>query len=397
MLLRESVSAFTDATIIVNERSETLKESLPMLLHRFRSPLGHHATVRTDPASSLRSLATDKCLRSSNISIELGDEKNVNKNPISEKGIEELRSEIVKLQPQGGKISPLVLSQAVSNLNSRIRQNKLSAYEVWTARDMSTGAVLKLNDTELIKNKVKQRMKDHAPSAKYKARGHTQTPPITCKRGDIVYLIVDRDKSRSRDKYLVVDVNKDYATVQKFTGLQFRARKYRVKLTDIITVPSISSPSPLHTPDQTAESSSDDSEYEVIDTRDAVENQPDQTDQIVDERSDDESEDEITFSDLLPRSLQGENQRENRRQRIITTPRYLEDYIDPDSLDLSGSLDGNEFIDVYPTVNTSESSVASQESDEEKEKKDCVVEQIPENVEVKERPKRNLSTVDYKE
>ena len=64
-----------------------------------------------------------------------------------------------------------------------------------------------------------------------------------------MYLYSDRDKSKARDKYLVVDEDDNYVTTQKFTGLQFRSRKYRVKPTDIITVPSNQLPVP-HTPIQ---------------------------------------------------------------------------------------------------------------------------------------------------
>ena len=41
-----------------------------------------------------------------------------------------------------------------------------------------------------------------------------------------------------RDKYLVVQIDDDTAQVQKFVNNQFRSRKYKVKLSDIMIIPS---------------------------------------------------------------------------------------------------------------------------------------------------------------
>ena len=45
-------------------------------------------------------------------------------------------------------------------------------------------------------------------------------------------------KSRSREKYLVTEVEGQHAWVQKMIGKCLRARKYRVKLVDVIIVPT---------------------------------------------------------------------------------------------------------------------------------------------------------------
>ena len=236
LLIREDISSFTDATFVNNEQADTLRDGIIVIMSRLRSPLGPKATIRTDPATALRSLVNDRCLSGLNLEIELGEPKNVNKNPIAEKGIQELEAEFVRLKPLGGKVSEALLAQAVSNLNSRIRQNKLSSFEVWNRREMTTGNPLSLSDKELIDLKQQQRESHHHSSAKYKARGKDQEVKAEVTIGDIVYLYIDKSKLRSREKYMVTKVTGDDVFVQKLTSNQLRGRVYKVKRTDIITV-----------------------------------------------------------------------------------------------------------------------------------------------------------------
>ena len=242
MIIRENISSFTVGMIIPNEKAESLQDSITTLMCSLRSAISPSTTIRTDPASGLRSLINNQTLRSLKMSIELGDPKNPNKNPIAEKAIEELRSELRHLQPRGGKISTPILARGLLNLNSRIRENKLSAFEVWTQREMLTGDQLTIKDENLIKEKVNQRLSNHSSSEKYKSRGKTEEIKPNIKVGDIVYLWLDRSKSKSRDRYLVIQLDDDgHVQVQKFTGNQLRSRKYRVKPSDVYSVQSFSS------------------------------------------------------------------------------------------------------------------------------------------------------------
>ena len=329
LLLRESISSFTDATLLQDEKAATLRDGIVTLASRLRSPLSQPAVIRTDPASGLRSLLNDACLKSYNMCIEIGDEKNINKNTIAEKAIEELRAELVRLQPLGGKISPLTLSRAVSDLNGRIRHNKLSAYEVWTQREMLTGDALKLDDCELINSKVSQRVKQHMPSAKYQARGKTNIKTSICNKGDIVFLYSDRSKSKSRDKYLVVDVNDDHVFVQKFTTDQFRSRRYRVKLTDLITVSS-SLPVPQKLVSET---------FPHAANRRPIRQRPTPTlpptgahISVSASESSDDSDDDWSFSKLLPATPTPAYERPRRE---MPPPNYLPDYTQEEELNIS--------------------------------------------------------------
>ena len=56
---------------------------------------GPYAVIRTDPAPGFKALVNDQLLNRRRISIELGRSKNVNKNPVAERAIQELEDEIL--------------------------------------------------------------------------------------------------------------------------------------------------------------------------------------------------------------------------------------------------------------------------------------------------------------
>lgn len=253
LVLRECISAFTEAVLIPDEKADSLRDGLLCVTSKMRSSMSPPAKVRSDGCTSFQALVNDKILLSHQIHIEIGDVKNANKNPVCEKAIEELHGELVRLQPLGGKVTEATLACAVSNLNSRIRHNNLSAVEMWTQRDMSTGSQLSISDKELIDEKVAERRKSHLASAKYKARGKDTVILPDVKIGDVVFLYSDRSKLKEREKYLVVKIDEDYALVQKFTSQQLRAKRYRVKMSDIITVKSYPTAIPIQNEAQAAE------------------------------------------------------------------------------------------------------------------------------------------------
>ena len=65
--------------------------------------------------------------------------------------------------------------------------------------------------------------------------------------GDLVYLHSDWNKSRARDRYLVVAIDPPFCDIKKFFGSQLRSSSYRVKLTECFKVPSDLA-DPLHAP-----------------------------------------------------------------------------------------------------------------------------------------------------
>ena len=84
------------------------------------------------------------------IILELGCAKNINKNPVAEKAIQELEGELFRLDPLGGAVTPLTLAVATAALNSHIRSRGLSSREMWTQRDQFSNAQIPLGDDALV-------------------------------------------------------------------------------------------------------------------------------------------------------------------------------------------------------------------------------------------------------
>ena len=61
------------------------------------------------------------------------------------------------------------------------------------------------------------------------------SPPLQV--GDLVYLVSDKDKSRVRDRYIVVSIDPPWWFVKKFSDSQLRASSYKVKLFECFPVP----------------------------------------------------------------------------------------------------------------------------------------------------------------
>ena len=120
LVLRESVTSYTTALLIENEQHHTLREGLIRLCIQMRPLDGPTAVIRTDPAPKFKALVDDQLLHHHRITIELGSPKNTNKNPVAERAVEEVESELLRQNPLGGTVSQLTLDVATATLNSRI-------------------------------------------------------------------------------------------------------------------------------------------------------------------------------------------------------------------------------------------------------------------------------------
>ena len=278
LVLRETVTSYTRSMLISNEQHSTLRDALVILCAEFKASRDQGAYVRVDAAPAFPHLSRDAQLARHGIRLIIGHVKNTNKNPVAERAIEELGLECLKISPEGGPLSDVTLALATSRLNSRIRSIGLSAFELWTQRDQITGSQLPVNDKECIQRQHTVRQKNHPTSAKSKARGKpVSTPRLSV--GDLVFLKGDRNKCKSRDKYLVVDIIKSMCKVRKFTQSQFRSKVYDVKLCECIPL----TPTVLRKPDrdnirgleQSSDSGSESEapEYEVTPSQDDLANE----------------------------------------------------------------------------------------------------------------------------
>ena len=253
LLVRETVTGFTLTSLIPDETAESLESALVSLCSFLRSPDGPPVTIRVDPAPGFVRLQSSKALSQIGVQLEIGRIKNPNKNPIAEHAIGELRDELKRANPDGGAVSIPLLSVVTSRLNSRLRGSGMSSREMLFSRDQFTNSAFDITDRELIANQNTSRLENHRYDYVSKSRVKRPLKSAQVQAGDLVYLAQDRDKSRPRDRYLVISVSDQWCEVRKFTGSQLRAKTYTVRLNECFHVPSAiptSHPAELSSSDQ---------------------------------------------------------------------------------------------------------------------------------------------------
>ena len=257
---RDVFSSYTTATLIPREDRDSFRNAILETTSDLRLESG--AVIRVDAASALRGLISDRVLERHGLRLEIGRVKNVNKNPIAEKAIQELGVEIKKRHPDGAAITKTDLLQAVYQLNMRQRNRGMSAREIVFQRDAVTGSQLKLNDIELARAQYEIRADSHKASAKSKFPG-AQYPREIYKTGDLVYVKSDGNKHAFRNRYIISYCEDDSVFARKLVGNQLRAQLYELKRSGIHKVPQASR-DPPQSPVSDPVSVSSDSEPEDI-------------------------------------------------------------------------------------------------------------------------------------
>lgn len=242
LVIREVVSAYTLGKLISDETSKSVSEGLVELCNILRPAQTADILIKVDPASAHKSLFKETCKSSilikNNIHLELGRPTNPNKNPIIDKCIKELHREINIIKPEGGPISSSNLSIAIANLNTRYRRSGLSAHEIWTQRDQLTGEQLPLSDRDLIIEQHEERLKNHPYSEKSKAPGKPYRTSLNVPIGTLVYLYVDKDKTKSRPRYIVTHTSPNWYKIRRFTT-SLIGQEYEIKPDECYTIPNI--------------------------------------------------------------------------------------------------------------------------------------------------------------
>ena len=234
-VMRDTFSSFTTACIITDETSTTMKEALISSISTIRPTPQTPVKVRVDNAPGFKGMKNDNDLTKLMITLDYGRVHNKNKNPVVDKGIQELISEILRICPDGGKVTPIVLSYAINQLNSRIRDRGLSAWEILHQRDQHTYEEISIPDKFLSTSQEETRSKNQHYGAIAKARGAPEATPYIVTPGCLVYIKQDGGKSRARERYLVTETNKNTCTIQKLAK-SLRNVKYEVKLTEVFPV-----------------------------------------------------------------------------------------------------------------------------------------------------------------
>ena len=236
LVLRDTFSSYTVASIMPNEQHDTLRSNMIIMISNLRPNPQSHASIRVDTAPGFQPLKNDSTLSSHNIALDFGRVHNKNKNPVIEKGIRELGSEILRVCPEGGAITKEQLAVIINQLNSRIRGRGLSAWEILNQRDQFTGEQIDIDDLLLSEQQAQQRATNQETSARHKAHGKPPASEASVAKGSLVYIKSEGDKTRARDRYLVTEVNENCCTVQKFVKSQLRSKRYQLKLTEVYPV-----------------------------------------------------------------------------------------------------------------------------------------------------------------
>ena len=234
-VLTDTFSTFVNASLISDETSSTLKNSLIPAVSSIRPNPQTNVTVRSDNASGFKSLNGDPDLKRLRITMDFGRTVNKNKNPVVDKSISELITEILKICPDGGRITPVMLSYAVNILNSRIRNRGLSAWEILFQRDQYTFEPLNISDIGLASEQQDTRSKNQISSAKSKSRNAPDAVACNTMVGSLVYLKDDGNKEKSRERYLIVGIEDNFYIAQKLNR-SLRNVRYKVKPTEVFPV-----------------------------------------------------------------------------------------------------------------------------------------------------------------
>ena len=199
----DQFSGYTTACFTDSEKRDDLEEAIIKVV----TPIRHSAavSVRVDQASAFQSLVKSKSdmLESNGIRLDMAEDFNKNSNCTVDKKIQELEEEFKRLAPEGEKISVGQMAQAITMLNSRVRNQGLTAAEIHFSRDPVRGENLNLDDKQIMEEKVGKRAANHEHSAKSKAGGGGPCTKPDCKPGDIVFVKRHGSKHEARSPFLV--------------------------------------------------------------------------------------------------------------------------------------------------------------------------------------------------
>ena len=129
------------------------------------------SVVRVDSAPGFRALIDDPMLRKYRIQVEVGRKKNPNHNPVAEKAIQELESELVRQIAHTDIVTARILVVVTARLNTRIQNNGMSALEMWFQRDQYTNKQLPIDDFKRICEQHSQREQNHVYSERSNVHG----------------------------------------------------------------------------------------------------------------------------------------------------------------------------------------------------------------------------------
>ena len=229
---RDVFSSFTTATLVQDESATSMRSALLSTTSLLRQST---CTVRVDGATGFVALKDDPVLNEHGVTIDYGRVKNPNKNPVIDKGIQELEKEFLTAGLEGHELTHAAIDTCLRRLNSRIRHSGLSAKEIITRRDQITGHQLDFADAELSTLQQDLREKNHLYSSRSKAKGGKPAAKEV-DIGDLVFIKNEGDKFNRRSQYLVTSHTEGFCILQKMNDGKFMSKFLKVPATDLYKV-----------------------------------------------------------------------------------------------------------------------------------------------------------------
>ena len=215
-------------------------------------------------------------------------------------------------------ITPLVLSIATDVLNSRIRQQGLSAKEIVFGRDQYTGEKLAVDGKEISDKQDKLRRKaNHKPSAYSKSKSKQHAIDASVDVGDLVFIKTEGSKNTPRERYIIVSIEGRNASLQKMNTAKFCSKRYEVPLSKLY--PVIEKKGECYAPHQAYHSDSDTTSEE--DTQD----QQLSSQEEEEEASESEDEEETEAENELDMGQVPRPVRERREPAWMRDPQWVRD------------------------------------------------------------------------
>ena len=128
---------------------------------------------------------------------------------------------------------------------------------------------------------MKSREANHKASERFKAKGGPLASQANVRVGSLVYIKSEWDKTKPRDRYIVVALQDNVCTLQRLIKSQLRSKQYQLKLTEIIPVVPTTlnrddhdSNVNCHSEDSDSEYDHDQMEFEVTPAPTDLQNQP---------------------------------------------------------------------------------------------------------------------------
>ena len=235
----EDLSSFTWVDEIEDQTANSIRGKLLNQILPVTPEQG--AIIRTDGASSFQTLAAEANTPGTiwakhSIIIEIGDRMNVNKNPVAENKIKEVHKEFLRHSPEGGKLTPVQVTEVAKTLNARIRSAGLASREILLSRSLFNNQMVNLKDAKLSENKTEQREYNNSAAIKHqKKTGAEEADKHDFQIGDLVFLRTKGEKTKSRDQFIIhsLDPGKNLAMVRKAQS-QLQAKTYPVDLSLLI-------------------------------------------------------------------------------------------------------------------------------------------------------------------